>query len=370
MRPNSSPRIPAPSSASQGDKDSIGLREIAVGGAVTTLNEARHGKSAGSPSTKQLLKRNGSATDQGQITAAQGGLGALVSPDMHHSAVIHAQVGKASLASRNAFTLDLYGDQLVRLVVNDKLIAKMTDVQGRPLSAYVTRPGPLHAQEVLITTATARAALDNVVNTGQVTQANVFRQQAGHIVLSSGSDINVSASKAPVKVVGNGHAITRDPNQLVITSKLKTPKLSRPKLQPTVPDCTVMALICPSPNPALARPVAEVPVSDPPRGGAPSNPGRMPPPSAGPPPPDLGAEQPGLGIAHGSSDSVGWTATAGTASFADFGRGAPSGASSDIFSSAQGRSLVQASTPGADQQYFQLSAADYVVIRAARGQHK
>ena len=93
----------------------------------------------------QVVNRNAVIVNRGEITAAAGGLVALVAPGVENSGVIRAELGRVVLASGNAFTLDLFGDKLVTFAVDDKVAARLTDVDGRPLKAYVNQSGTIEA---------------------------------------------------------------------------------------------------------------------------------------------------------------------------------------------------------------------------------
>src|SRR6266403_3077344 len=81
-----------------------------------------------------------SIVNQGRITATSGGLAALVAPGVRNSGTITATLGTVALASSGTgFTLDLYGDKLITLAVNDQVASKVIDVAtGRPLKSLVS----------------------------------------------------------------------------------------------------------------------------------------------------------------------------------------------------------------------------------------
>ena len=55
-----------------------------------------------------------------------GGLAAFVAPQVQNSGVIEARLGKVALAAGAKFTVDLYGDNLVKLAVDDRTAAVLT----------------------------------------------------------------------------------------------------------------------------------------------------------------------------------------------------------------------------------------------------
>ena len=58
---------------------------------------------------------NASIVNLGTITAQTGGFAALVAPGVRNTGTITAKLGTIALASGNAFTLDMYGDNLITL---------------------------------------------------------------------------------------------------------------------------------------------------------------------------------------------------------------------------------------------------------------
>src|SRR5262249_19066129 len=145
-----------------------------------------------------------SIVNQGRITATSGGFAALVAPGVRNSGTITATLGTVGLAaSGNGFTLDLYGDQLIRLSVNDQVASKVIDVAtGQPLKSLVTNTGRIQANggRVELTAAAARTVVDSVINTSGVIQANSIGRRNGMIVLS-GATAGSKGEGAPAQTI-------------------------------------------------------------------------------------------------------------------------------------------------------------------------
>jgi filamentous hemagglutinin family protein len=125
----------------------------------------------------------------GNITAASGGFAALVAPGVRNDGVITAQLGTVGLASSGqGFTLDMYGDKLITLAVNDSVASQVMDVStGLPLTSLVGNNGTLSANggKVQITAAAAKYVVDSVINNKGVIEANAVAQRGGTIVLAA-----------------------------------------------------------------------------------------------------------------------------------------------------------------------------------------
>ena len=104
-----------------------------------------------------------SIVNMGTITAASGGFAALVAPGVRNSGTITATLGSVGLAAGNTFSLDMYGDRLITLGVNDQIAAEVKDVAtGETLKSLVTNTGKLSANggRVELTAAAARRVVE------------------------------------------------------------------------------------------------------------------------------------------------------------------------------------------------------------------
>ena len=139
---------------------------------------------------------NASIVNMGSITAQTGGFAALVAPGVRNTGTITAKLGTIALASGNAFTLDMYGDNLITLGLTDSISSQVVDVAtGQPLKSLVSNEGKLKANggTVTLTAAAARAVVDSVINNSGVIEANSIGSHNGMIVLGAAT----AATKPP-----------------------------------------------------------------------------------------------------------------------------------------------------------------------------
>ena len=144
-----------------------------------------------------------SVVNQGTITAQTGGFAALVAPGVRNSGTITARLGKVSLASGNAFSLDFYGDSLITLGVSDSVAASVKDVAtGQTLKSLVSNEGMLKADggKVELTAVAARQVVDSVINNKGVIEANTIGKHNGMIVLGAATAASKPAD-APTQTV-------------------------------------------------------------------------------------------------------------------------------------------------------------------------
>lgn len=141
---------------------------------------------------------NGSVVNQGAINAA-GGYVALLGANVSNQGLISANLGTVALAAGNAIALDMAGDGLLNVTVN----------QGA-VDALVQNGGLIRANggEVIMTTQAAGSLLKTVVNNTGVIEAQTLDNRSGTIRLlgdmQSGS-VNVGGTlDASAPAGGNG----------------------------------------------------------------------------------------------------------------------------------------------------------------------
>ena len=156
----------------------------------------------------------GSVLNQGTINAADGGYVALLGANVSNQGVIAAQLGTIALAAGEAVTLDMAGDKLLNVTVD----------QGA-LNALVENGGMIRADggQVLLTTQAAGSLLANVVNnTGVIQAQTLVTGENGTIRLLGGTQsgtLNVAGTlDASAPTGGNGGAIETSAARVNIAS--------------------------------------------------------------------------------------------------------------------------------------------------------
>ncbi|MBU0500465.1 MAG: filamentous hemagglutinin N-terminal domain-containing protein [Gammaproteobacteria bacterium] len=214
---------------------------VDVNGLIATTHDIRNDDfMAGRMNFTLPGKAGASIVNQGNISIADQGIGAFVAPGVRNQGVIAARFGKVSLAAANGFTLDFYGDDLVRLVVGDEIAHEVVDVAtGRPVADLVKNEGRISADGgiVALSAATARRAVNSVVNNSGVIEARSIGQKNGRIILSAQTarTKTVGAPVQKVQVAGrldasapeggdggfietSGEQVALDPGALITTA--------------------------------------------------------------------------------------------------------------------------------------------------------
>jgi filamentous hemagglutinin family protein len=133
----------------------------------------------------------GSVVNQGNIVTANG-YTALVGPQVRNDGVIVARMGSVVLAAADRVTLDMVGDGLISLSVDQAT-----------LNASVINTGRIEADggTVLLAARSANALLDTVINNSGIIRANSLIERNGEIVLDGGS-AGVVAVSGTLKAAG------------------------------------------------------------------------------------------------------------------------------------------------------------------------
>ena len=134
--------------------------------------------------------------NQGTVTVREGGLAALVAPQVTNAGVITAKAGRVALGAGEIFTVDLYGDGLVSLAASDQL-----------RTAAVDQKGGIRAEggSVVLTTAQARRVMDQTINMDGWVDVSSLTADGGEIVLHApGGNTTVTGKLHADGAVGTG----------------------------------------------------------------------------------------------------------------------------------------------------------------------
>ena len=118
--------------------------------------------------------------NQGNLVAGENGYIVLAGDYAANTGVISAHLGRVTLASGNRFTLDLEGDELIGLAVDEASLAARAGVENF---------GTLAADggQVVMTTKVAGELAGTVVNNVGLVQARSIGEQNGEIILYGGT---------------------------------------------------------------------------------------------------------------------------------------------------------------------------------------
>ncbi len=164
---------------------------------------------------------NAAVINNGNITVRQAGLAALVAPQVANRGTITAELGHVVLAGAKTATLDLYGDGLLSLDVNNQVTQAPVGKDGKPVTALVTNTGVIIADggTVQLTARAADGIVQNLVQAGGKIRAATIGDETGAIALNGvGGSIIVEGQ---LSAVGNAPG-TKGGAIEVVTNKAVT----------------------------------------------------------------------------------------------------------------------------------------------------
>jgi filamentous hemagglutinin family protein len=160
----------------------------------------------------------------GNMTAAEGGLIALVAPHVRNDGIIVARLGKVLIGAADTFTVDLYGDSLINLALSDANAGQLHTATGEPVTSLITNTGTIDAsggQTVLMTARNAKSVLDNLINMSGVIKADSAVQQGGRILLlGEGGKVDVSGTLSARGTTGGSIDVLGDAIHLGSTTSV------------------------------------------------------------------------------------------------------------------------------------------------------
>lgn len=135
-------------------------------------------------------KAGASIVNKGAITAAEGGLVALVAPNVRNDGVIQANMGTVALASAQTASVDFYGDNLYSFALDKETTAAAQGEKSAVANSGIISVG---GGKVLLTAKVAKGVVDNVINNTGIIEASSAHMEGGTVVLDGGDgNVNVS----------------------------------------------------------------------------------------------------------------------------------------------------------------------------------
>ena len=147
--------------------------------------------------------------NRGVITVAEAGLVGFVSPSVQNNGVIEATLGTVHLASGDEFTVDMAGDGLVSLSLNNELKKQL-----------VSNAGEINAKggRIYLTAAVGKEIVDEVINMKGIANADIVELRQGVI------HIEFKEESEPVK----------DEGEIALPPVAQPPAVEEPVAEPPV----------------------------------------------------------------------------------------------------------------------------------------
>jgi filamentous hemagglutinin family protein len=165
---------------------------------------------------------NAAVVNQGNIRTSQGGLVALVAPNVSNAGIVNARFGTVAVGAANKFTVDFTGDGLVSF-------AAQGDVNGK---AAATNTGSLLGANVSLTAHAAEGVATGVVTMSGIVTAQTAKNIGGTILLDAGDGaLSMTGTLNAAGTTGGG-SIETSGNQVAISGTVTAGKNGNWKVDP------------------------------------------------------------------------------------------------------------------------------------------
>ncbi|WP_420547526.1 filamentous hemagglutinin N-terminal domain-containing protein [Curvivirga sp.] len=211
--------------------------KVDVGGLVAStldLNEA----SLGDLSNVEFnpgSKSDAAIVNAGSITAADGGLVALVAPGVANMGIIKANLGNVNLLSGKSTVLDLNGDGLISIEMAD---LNLTDAEASlndtklPMGIYTSKDSLIDAEggQVYVTAAFAKQVINSAINISALTEnkpvidldGTIKAENNGRIIIHAGSSKNGFDESLDPSLNGLEYGDEKIANEVKISGHIST----------------------------------------------------------------------------------------------------------------------------------------------------
>ncbi len=159
---------------------------VNVGGLVATSSDIKDDNFMNGQMTFDIPGNpNAQIVNKGNISITEGGLVALVGPNVTNTGLIQARLGRVHMASGDVFTIDLYGDGLITIQASDALTKQL-----------IANSGTIQADggEIILTAGAAKTTIDSLINMDGLLQANSVGEKNGRVLLASGDNGGTNVS--------------------------------------------------------------------------------------------------------------------------------------------------------------------------------
>ncbi|MDE1153351.1 MAG: filamentous hemagglutinin N-terminal domain-containing protein [Micavibrio sp.] len=164
---------------------------INIGGILaTTADIANSAFMQGRMNFSKAGKADAGIINNGTITARDAGLAGFVAPQVENNGIITARLGRVSLASGDRLTMDMYGDNLVSVAVDNQTAKHIVSNSG-----LIAADGGT----IALTAAAGRQVANGVISNSGVIRATSVGTQNGKITLYAEGSNAVASNTAANK---------------------------------------------------------------------------------------------------------------------------------------------------------------------------
>jgi len=150
---------------------------------------------------KNTTSQDSLLLNEGEINIREGGFGVLIGGAIENRGIIAASLGRVVLAGGDAVKLDISGDGLISIVIDEKAAEKVYDADGNPITSQIKNTGTVEAEGGVVTlkAESLPGIFEKTINLEGVVRANRVEDKGGIIRIVASGNIT---SKANIEAEG------------------------------------------------------------------------------------------------------------------------------------------------------------------------
>ena len=133
--------------------------------------------------------------NEGHINITNGGFGVLIAGAVENRGIITAKCGTIAIAGGNYVTLQMAGNSLISIAIEESVANTITDYNGNPVTDQIKNTGTLDAEggTIILNASSINDIFTKAINLQGVVRANRFEDNDGTVKLIADGDVSISA---------------------------------------------------------------------------------------------------------------------------------------------------------------------------------
>ncbi|MCP4581236.1 MAG: hypothetical protein GY839_06430, partial [candidate division Zixibacteria bacterium] len=133
--------------------------------------------------------------NEGTIQVQDGGFGVLIAGAIDNKGKIIAPTGKIALAAGDAIRLDISGNGLISVAIDEPTASTVFDYEGNPVTKQITSTGTLDAQggTVILKAESINDVFTKAINLEGVVRGGKVAESGGVIRIVADGDVEIGA---------------------------------------------------------------------------------------------------------------------------------------------------------------------------------
>jgi len=132
--------------------------------------------------------------NHGKITIQNGGFGVMIAGGIENDGVITATVGRIVLACGDAIKLDISGDGMISVAIDEKTASTIYDHEGNPITDQLKNTGTIEADGgiVILKAESLADVFEKAINLNGIVRANKIENKDGRLLIVADGDIAIN----------------------------------------------------------------------------------------------------------------------------------------------------------------------------------